>query len=193
MNDANKILLAAALAGGYVLGRTKKGRFALTAASYIAGRQFGLEPRQLVVQGIRKLGEIPQVADLGEQLRGEVMNAGREAVTAAANRRLTTLADSLRERTLQLESGEEEPEEEEEEEEEGEEPEEEYEEEEEPEEGEEQEPEEEYEEGEYEEEEEPEEEEGEEEEPEEEEEEPEEEEPEEEEPEEEEPEEEQED
>jgi hypothetical protein len=46
------------------------------------------------------------------------MNAGREAVTAAANRRLTTLADSLRDRTLQLESGREEPEEGEEEEEE---------------------------------------------------------------------------
>lgn len=124
MTEGNRLLLAVALVGGYVLGRTKKARLALTVASYIAGRQFGLEPRQLVNQGVRKLGEIPQVAELGEQLRGEVMAAGREAVTATADRRLTAFADSLRERTLQLESGGEKAEGEEEEE-----PEEEYEEE----------------------------------------------------------------
>ncbi|MFI2186777.1 histone protein [Streptomyces sioyaensis] len=118
MNDGSKALLAAALAGGYLLGRTKKARFAFTVASYLAGRQFGLEPRQLVTQGIRKLGEIPQVAELGEQLRGELLDAGRKALTAAANQQLETLADTLHDRTLKLESGEEEPEQEEEEEEE---------------------------------------------------------------------------
>ncbi|MFF9506893.1 histone protein [Streptomyces sp. NPDC014724] len=124
MTEGNRLLLAVALVGGYVLGRTKKGRLALTVASYVAGRQFGLEPRQLVNQGVRKLGEIPQVTELGDQLRGEVMAAGREAMAATADRRLAALADSLRERTLQLESGREKAEGEEEEE-----PEEEYEEE----------------------------------------------------------------
>ncbi|MCF3173292.1 histone protein [Streptomyces sioyaensis] len=122
MSDGSKALLAAALAGGYLLGRTKKARFALTVASYLAGRQFGLSPRQLVTEGVRKLGEIPQVAELGDQLRGEVLDAGRKALTAAANQQLETLADTLHDRTLKLESGEEEPAEEEEEEEEEEEP-----------------------------------------------------------------------
>ncbi|MFF4696244.1 histone protein [Streptomyces chattanoogensis] len=105
MNDTTKIMLAAALAGGYVLGRTKKGRFALTAASFLAGRQFGLEPRQLLAEGVRRLGEIPQVADLGKQLSGEVLEAGRQAVATAANSGLTELADALHDRTLQLEAG----------------------------------------------------------------------------------------
>ncbi|MGW2181931.1 histone protein [Streptomyces sp. NPDC001732] len=104
MTEGNKLLLAAALAGGYVLGRTKKGRLALTAASYLAGRRLGIDPRSLVTQGVKKLGEIPQVADLGDQLRGELMTAGREAVSTAADRRLSALADSVRERTLRLEN-----------------------------------------------------------------------------------------
>lgn len=35
MQDTTKYALAAAVAGGYVLGRTKKGRLALTVATYI--------------------------------------------------------------------------------------------------------------------------------------------------------------
>ncbi|MFE1406827.1 hypothetical protein ACFW5D_24840 [Streptomyces sp. NPDC058770] len=102
-------MLAAAVAGGYVLGRTKKGRLALTVASYAAGRHYGVEPRKIVTKGVKRLGEIPQVADLGDQLRGELVTVGREAVSAAADRRLSAFADALHERTLRLEgSGEEE-------------------------------------------------------------------------------------
>ncbi|MEU3219951.1 histone protein [Streptomyces sp. NPDC006971] len=109
MTDTNRLLLAAAVAGGYVLGRTKKGRLALTVASYAAGRHYGVEPRKIVTKGVKRLGEIPQVADLGDQLRGELMTVGREAVSAAADRRLSAFADALHERTLRLEgSGEEE-------------------------------------------------------------------------------------
>ncbi|WP_037837892.1 hypothetical protein [Streptomyces sp. NRRL S-337] len=116
MNERTKIMLAAAMAGGYVLGRTKKGRLALTAASYLAGRQSGLDPRQLVSDGVRKLGDIPQVADLGDQLRGEVMDAGRKALTSAATRQLASLAETLQDRTRRLQLGPEEYEDEEEEE-----------------------------------------------------------------------------
>ncbi|WP_424862651.1 histone protein [Streptomyces sp. MMS24-I29] len=103
MTDVNRLLLAVAVAGGYVLGRTKKGRLALTVASYAAGRHFGVEPRKIVTEGAKRLGEIPQVADLGDQLRGELMAVGREAVSAAADRRLSAFADALHERTLRLE------------------------------------------------------------------------------------------
>lgn len=70
MDDQAKVALAAAVVGGYVLGRTKKGRVALSVATYLAGRRFGLEPRQLAAEGMRRLGEVPQVAELQEQLRG---------------------------------------------------------------------------------------------------------------------------
>ncbi|WP_351224465.1 histone protein [Streptomyces sp. NPDC002133] len=134
MDDQTKLALAAAIAGGYVLGRTKKGKLALSVGTYLAGRRFGLEPRQLAAEGMRRLGEIPQVAELQDQLKGEFLDAGRKAVTAAATRGMGTLADTLRDRTAGLGKKEEEEPEEEYEEEEEEEPEEEYEEEEEPEE-----------------------------------------------------------
>ncbi|MET9902877.1 histone protein [Streptomyces sp. NPDC006446] len=102
MDGKGKVVLAAAVVGGYVLGRTKKGRLALSIATYLAGRRFGLEPRQLAAEGMRRLGEIPQVAELQEQLRGEVLEAGRKAMSAAADRGMATLADSLSDRTSRL-------------------------------------------------------------------------------------------
>jgi hypothetical protein len=102
MDDQAKVALAAAVVGGYVLGRTKKGRVALSVATYLAGRRFGLEPRQLAAEGMRRLGEVPQVAELQEQLRGEVLDAGRQAVTAAANRSMASLADAIGDRTARL-------------------------------------------------------------------------------------------
>jgi hypothetical protein len=127
MDDQTKVALAAAIAGGYLLGRTKKGKLALSVATYLAGRRFGLEPRQLATEGMRRLGEIPPVAELQDQLKGEFLEAGRKAVTAAATRGMGTLAETLHDRTASLdkkeeekpkdEEEEEEPEEEEEEEE----------------------------------------------------------------------------
>ncbi|WP_406324202.1 hypothetical protein [Streptomyces sp. NBC_01637] len=121
MDDTAKATLAAAVVGGYVLGRTKKGRLALTIATYLAGRRFGLEPRQLAAEGMRRLGEMPQFAGLQDQLKGEVLDAGRKAVTAVADRGMSSLADVISDRTARLgekqDEGEEEPEEEPEEEE----------------------------------------------------------------------------
>lgn len=113
MDDQTKLTLAAALLGGYVLGRTKKGKLALSVGTYLAGKRLGLEPRQLATEGMRMLGEIPQVAEVQDQLKGEFLEAGRKAVTAAATRGMEALADTLRDRTANLgEKDEAEPEEE---------------------------------------------------------------------------------
>ncbi|MEU8835064.1 histone protein [Streptomyces sp900116325] len=113
MDDQTKLTLAAALLGGYVLGRTKKGKLALSVGTYLAGKRLGLEPRQLATEGMRMLGEIPQVAEVQDQLKGEFIEAGRKAVTAAATRGMEALADTLRDRTANLgEKDEAEPEEE---------------------------------------------------------------------------------
>lgn len=126
MAEVPKIALAAAVLGGYVLGRTKKGRVAFGAATYLAGRRFGLEPQQLLTEGVKRLRELPQFADLNEQLRGEALDAGRKALSAVADRKLADLADSLHQRTDRIGGrGKEEPQDEDEE------PEDEYEEEEE--------------------------------------------------------------
>ncbi|WP_392958260.1 hypothetical protein [Streptomyces sp. LN245] len=48
------------------------------------------------------MGEVPQVAQLQEQLRGEVLEAGRKAMSAAADRSMSALADTLSDRTSRL-------------------------------------------------------------------------------------------
>ncbi|WP_146214587.1 histone protein [Streptomyces sp. ICBB 8177] len=93
MDQPTKIAIVVALAGGYLLGRTKKGRLALMAASLVAGRE--LEPRAIASEALSKLAEVPQVADLNEQLRGEVLDAGKRAATAALNRRIGSLTGAV--------------------------------------------------------------------------------------------------
>ncbi|GJF26420.1 hypothetical protein [Streptomyces sp. HO565] len=104
MNDS-KAALAAAMAGGYLLGRTKKARLAFAVGSYLAGRRLGLSPGQVLSQGLGRLQLAPAFQELSDQVRGELLTAGRTAVTAAANRRLAGLADTLRDRTDALNGG----------------------------------------------------------------------------------------
>ncbi|MFE5210951.1 hypothetical protein [Streptomyces sp. NPDC056600] len=102
MNQNCKAAMAAAVAGGYLLGRTKKAKLALAVGTYLAGRRFSMSPTQLATQGLTKLRETPQFQDLTDQMRHEVLNAGRAAVTAAARRKLLDLSDSLRDRGERL-------------------------------------------------------------------------------------------
>ncbi|MGQ4471879.1 hypothetical protein ACN6K6_004661 [Streptomyces violaceoruber] len=101
MNDS-RTAMAAAVAGGYLLGRTKKAKLAFAVGSYLVGRRVGLSPGQVLGQGLGSLQRAPQFQELTDQVRGELLTAGRAAVTAAANRRLTTFADTLRDRTEAL-------------------------------------------------------------------------------------------
>lgn len=120
MESSKKVCLAAAVAAGYVLGRTKKGKLALGLAPLVAGQQLPMNPRELVILAMRKLAENPTVGPLVEQARGEVLDASRSALSATANRRLEGVADALQRRTeALLEVPSEENEEEEEAEEEG--------------------------------------------------------------------------
>lgn len=104
MNDTNKVALATAIAAGYALGRTRKAKLALTVGTYLAGRRFKLSPQELVSEGVSKLRETPQFSALSDQVRGDLLTAGRSALTAAADRQFDSLADSLRERTSLLSS-----------------------------------------------------------------------------------------
>lgn len=107
----NPKLLAAGLAGGYLLGRTRKAKVAMALASYVLGKRAGLSPQRLLTDGVKKLSETPEFARLNEQVREELMSAGRSVVTSAANRRLDSLSDTLRDRTDALSARDEEPQE----------------------------------------------------------------------------------
>lgn len=100
MDDRTKI--AVAVAGGYLLGRTKKGKAALSLALWLAGKELGLQPRELVREGVLKLASTPQISQLGDQLRGPVAEAGRKAALATLESQLTRFSDGLQSRTSSL-------------------------------------------------------------------------------------------
>ncbi|MDX3322382.1 hypothetical protein PV415_36390 [Streptomyces sp. ME03-5684b] len=101
METETQAALAAALAAGYALGRTKKGKVAIGAASVLAGQGL-LSPKELLNRALRKAYGSPQAAQLLEQMRGELMGAARSALSATADRRLAALAASLQQRTDSL-------------------------------------------------------------------------------------------
>ncbi|GHH84672.1 hypothetical protein GCM10018793_49730 [Streptomyces sulfonofaciens] len=98
MECSCKTAVLAGVAGGYFLGRTKKGKLALALASVLVGRRLGLGPQEL----LKKVTELPQFADLTEQVREELMTALRTAATSIVNRRIDNLSNALHERTENL-------------------------------------------------------------------------------------------
>ncbi|OMI84956.1 hypothetical protein BSZ07_36315 [Streptomyces sp. M1013] len=98
METETQATLAAALAAGYALGRTKKGKAAIGVASVLAGQGL-LSPKELISRALRKASASPQAAQLLEQVRGELMDSARAALSATADRRLGALAASLQKRT----------------------------------------------------------------------------------------------
>lgn len=94
MNNAVK--LGAGVAGGYVLGRTKKLKLAVGLGAWLIGKKLDLSPTQLAMSGFGQLKETPEFAELSERLRNEVGGAGKRALSAAATSRIDGWADRLR-------------------------------------------------------------------------------------------------
>ncbi|MFB7653902.1 MULTISPECIES: hypothetical protein [unclassified Streptomyces] len=101
METETQATLVAALATGYALGRTKKGKLAIGVASALVGQGL-LSPKELMTRALSKASENPQAAQLLNQVRGELMDSARTALSATADRRLGALATSLQERTESL-------------------------------------------------------------------------------------------
>lgn len=86
--------MAGAMATGYMLGRTKKMKLALMMGSWAAGQKFG-SPAELLSKGTDLLRNSPEFAQLNDQVRVKLIDAGKAAVAAAAAQRLTKLTDSV--------------------------------------------------------------------------------------------------
>lgn len=102
MSDSPKAALAASIAVGYLLGRSSKGKLALAVATYMASGRLQTKPQELLAAGVERIGDSPQLSQLADQVRSELMTVGREALKAAFDRRLGTFADSLADRTKAL-------------------------------------------------------------------------------------------
>lgn len=85
------VKIAAALVGGYVLGRTKKAKMAIGLGMFLAGKKLDLDPRRIGTL----LAESPALAGLNAQVRKELVETTKAAATEALTKRATGLADSL--------------------------------------------------------------------------------------------------
>jgi hypothetical protein len=100
---------ALALGVGYMLGRQHKMRMAaMMAAGAATGRMGGLGGA-VFRRGAKMLGSndmlgklSPQVTEVAETVRGDLLDAGKAAVVAALNNRIESLSDSLHERAETL-------------------------------------------------------------------------------------------
>ncbi|MFJ8921148.1 histone protein [Streptomyces sp. NPDC102415] len=100
MDTTTRVTLAAAIAAGYVIGRTKQGKLALGLLAVASGKT--LDPKALIEEGVKKLSENPQFTQLGEQVRGELLTSGREALSEVTNRSVASLSENLQQRMLSL-------------------------------------------------------------------------------------------
>lgn len=86
--------LAGALLGGYLLGRTKKGGFALRLATRMAVSGTGQQPTELVRDNLSRL--------LGSGILDQLRDQAMEAAKAAVDARVQGLASNLNDRTAAL-------------------------------------------------------------------------------------------
>lgn len=85
------------VAGGYLLGRTRKMRLALMLGGMAAGRRAG-GPGELLAQGSKLMSRSPELSQLIGDVRGRLLDAGKDAALAVATRRVESWADRVAER-----------------------------------------------------------------------------------------------
>ncbi|MFD5429552.1 hypothetical protein [Streptomyces sp. NPDC127084] len=95
------VKIGVAVVGGYFLGRTRKAKLAIGLGMFLAGRKLNLDPRHIG----KVLANSPVLGSLNEQVRRELVETTRSAATTALTERATSLAESLHQRTLELNQG----------------------------------------------------------------------------------------
>ncbi|MEU6125510.1 DNA primase [Streptomyces sp. NPDC047123] len=96
----NRLAVGLAVGAGYVLGRTKKAKFAFAVGSMVAGKRLNLSPKALGSLVTQQLENNPQFKEIGDQLRQDLRGVGKAATGNLLNRQLEGLADRLHDRTL---------------------------------------------------------------------------------------------
>lgn len=99
-----KLTVAAAVAVGYLLGRTRKMKLAIAVAGLLAGRRLKLDPQALLQQGSKLLESSPELrkvtGEFKNKLTGELseqlLQAATAAATSAATKRVEGLTDKIR-------------------------------------------------------------------------------------------------
>ncbi|MFJ2768777.1 DNA primase [Streptomyces sp. NPDC087300] len=95
----NRLAVGLAVGAGYVLGRTKKAKFAFAVGTMVAGKRLHLNPKALGALVTQQLQNNPQFKEIGDQLREDLRGVGKAATGSLVNRQLDGLADRLHDRT----------------------------------------------------------------------------------------------
>ena len=74
------------VAAGYLLGRTKKFKLAITVGSMLAGQRIATSPQGLLKQGSKLVEGNPELAKLQKQISGKLLDAAKAAAVAQAPR-----------------------------------------------------------------------------------------------------------
>ena len=90
--------VAAAVAAGYLLGRTKKLKLAITVGSVLAGQRISSNPQKLLKGATNLVQSNPALSALQTELRGRAFNAAKGAAVSVATSRIDKLTDTLRTR-----------------------------------------------------------------------------------------------
>ncbi|MFI2614735.1 DNA primase [Streptomyces sp. NPDC018584] len=98
----NRMAMGLAVGAGYVLGRTKKAKFAFAVGTMVAGKKLNLSPKALGSLVTQQLENNPQFKEIGDQLRQDLRGVGKAATGSLLNRQLESLADRLHDRTLDV-------------------------------------------------------------------------------------------
>jgi len=100
MSAAAKI--AAGVASGYLLGRTKKLKLAITVGSMLAGKRIATDPRALMKQLMEVIENNPELSKLSDQVRNELYESARAAAIATAGSRMDRFSDAIHDRSQRL-------------------------------------------------------------------------------------------
>src|SRR6478672_8255941 len=87
--------IAVGVASGYLLGRTKKLRLAITVGSLLAGQRLSTNPQALLAQGAKLADKNPELKKLQDQLTGRLLEAAKAAALTTATSRLEAVTKQL--------------------------------------------------------------------------------------------------
>ncbi len=100
MKGGGRIALGVGL--GYLLGRTKKMRFAMTLAGAAMARRSAGTPAELLERGTELLKSTPELTKITDTVRDELLGAVRSAAVTAASNRMDALSNRLQQGTTLL-------------------------------------------------------------------------------------------
>jgi outer membrane biosynthesis protein TonB len=95
----NQARIAAAVASGYLLGRTRKMKLAITVGGLLMGHRIPTSPKGLLEEGQKLAEQNPELAKIQDQIRDKLFEAAKGAALATLVSQLNSVSDTLRDRT----------------------------------------------------------------------------------------------